>query len=427
MIFGWGKKKQDRQEFTEQAPESKEIVLDQVPDIIARLEELRKTQTLSDINILRNNTKPLIDDLIIIGNLLEKDSLNIGDIDKHLAIIVVRGKKQVIDIIKKGVAQLPKISSLEDAEELNLVLSQTLKKVGDVLGRQTRVIHIFAKKYANQLKENLEVMKANHEEINQLLKNFESTKSISNNVRSAIDQINDLTEMRKERSQMIINTDRDADALQKEISAIQNSIAKIHSSDRYKKYLDLKNTLNAFGKRRSIIRDEINSQFTKISRPLGRYEYASSLEKDQKKVLSELVANPSNVITAQNKDTVIIILENIYKGVMSGTISVKDVTKASFYITETKKSLDKFLDQISQYNKRYSELKGQLDAFLLNDLVALERDLAKNISFKDRDALKSNTFQDEIKEMNLKISGLVSDIQDKVRETSNIRYTVLMS
>ena len=427
MVFGWGKKKQDRQEFTEQAPESKEITLEQVPDIISKIEELRKTQTLSDINILRNNTKPLIDDLIIIGNLLEKDSLNIDDIDKHLAIIVVRGKKQVIDIIKKGVAQLPKISSLEDAEELNLVLSQTLKKVGDVLGRQTRVIHIFAKKYANQLKENLEVMKANHEEINQLLKNFESTKSISNNVRSAIDQINDLTEMRKERSQMIINTDRDADALQKEISAIQNSIAKIHSSDRYKKYLDLKNTLNAFGKLRSIIRDEINSQFTKISRPLGRYEYASSLEKDQKKVLSELVANPSNVITAQNKDTVIIILENIYKGVMSGTISVKDVTKASFYITETKKSLDKFLDQISQYNKRYAELKGQLDAFLLNDLVALERDLAKNISFKDRDVLKSNTFQDEIKEMNSKISGLVSDIQDKVRETSNIRYTVLMS
>ena len=427
MVFGWGKKKQDRQEFTERTPESKEITLEQVPDIVSKIEELRKTQTLSDINILRNNTKPLIDDLIIIGNLLEKDSLNIDDIDKHLAIIVVRGKKQVIDIIKKGVVHLPKISSLEDAEELNMVLSQTLKKVGDVLGRQTRVIHIFAKKYANQLKENLEVMKANHEEIDQLLKNFEFTKSLSNDVRNAIDQINDLTEMRKERSQMIISTNKDADALQKEISAIQNSIAKIHSSDRYKKYMDLKNTLNAFSKQRLNIRDEINSQFTKISRPLGRYEYASSLEKDQKKVLSDLVANPSNVITAQNKDTVIIILENIYKGVMAGTISVKDVTKASFYITETKKSLDKFLDQISQYNKRYAELKEQLDAFLLNDLVALERDLAKNISFKDRDVLKSNTFQDEIEEMNSKISGLMSDIQDKVRETSNIRYILLTS
>ena len=73
MIFGWGKKKQDRQEFTGQTPESKEITLEQVPDIVSKIEELRKTQTLSDINILRNNTKPLIDDLIIIGNLLEKD------------------------------------------------------------------------------------------------------------------------------------------------------------------------------------------------------------------------------------------------------------------------------------------------------------------------------------------------------------------
>ena len=39
-------------------------------------------------------------------------------------------------------------------------------------GRQTRVIHIFAKKYAAQLKENLEVMNSNHAEIQKLLKNY---------------------------------------------------------------------------------------------------------------------------------------------------------------------------------------------------------------------------------------------------------------
>ena len=31
-----------------------------------------------------------------------EDNLKVDDIDKHLAIIVVRGKKQVIDVIKKG-------------------------------------------------------------------------------------------------------------------------------------------------------------------------------------------------------------------------------------------------------------------------------------------------------------------------------------
>ena len=95
--------------------------------------KLRKSQTLSEINYLRNNTEPLINDLIKIGNVLEKDNLKIDNIDKHLAIIVIRGKKQVIDVIKKDVIHLPEISSIDDAEKLNTSLNQILKKIGDVL------------------------------------------------------------------------------------------------------------------------------------------------------------------------------------------------------------------------------------------------------------------------------------------------------
>jgi len=89
---------------------------------------------------------------MIIGNVLAKDNLNVDDIDKHLAIIVVRGKKQVIDVIKKDVVHLPEILSIDDVKKLNSSLNQILKKVGDVLGRQTRVIHIFAKKIRNSVK-----------------------------------------------------------------------------------------------------------------------------------------------------------------------------------------------------------------------------------------------------------------------------------
>ena len=40
---------------------------------------------------------------------------------------------------------LMQVSTLDDAKKLDYFLNQLLKKVGDVLGRQTRVIHIFAK------------------------------------------------------------------------------------------------------------------------------------------------------------------------------------------------------------------------------------------------------------------------------------------
>ena len=426
MVFGWGKKKESTKPVDE-IPQNKEISLADVPKIISDLGALRKSQTLSEITNLRNNTEPLIGDLIKIGNVLEKDNLNIDDIDKHLAIIVVRGKKQVIDVIKKDVVSLPKISSFEDAEKLNLVLNLILKKVGDVLGRQTRVIHIFAKKYASQLKENLEVMNSNHSEINKLLKNYESTKSLSDEINDSIKQIKNLTKLREEKSKKIIDVDKNIISIQKKTDDIQNSISKIKSSEDYKKYLDLKNRLNEFVAQKPKIKDHITTQFTKISRPLSRYEYASSLDKEQKNILSTLVAEPFNVLTSDNKDSIIIILENVRKGILSGSISVKDVDKTSSQITEIEESLDDFVKQVSNYHEKFKEMKKVMSSLMPDNLVSLEDDLEKNTLSIDDFRLKSETFQDEIDEIDSKIPELISGIEQTLRRFSNTRYTILTS
>lgn len=426
MVFGWGKKKQDETPVDE-VPQNKEILLSNVPKVISDLSELRKSQTLSDINNLRNNTEPLIDDLMKIGNVLEKDDLKIEDIDKHLAIIVVRGKQQVIDVIKKGVVPLPKISSFDDAEKLDSVLNLILKKVGDVLGRQTRVIHIFAKKYAGQLKENLEVMSKNHSEISKLLKNFHSTKSLSDEMLDALNEIDQLTDTRKEKSRKIIETTKNINLFQEKITSLGDSINSIKSSEEYKKYLDLKNDLEQFGTQKSKIKNDINSQFTKISRPLSRYEYASSLDKDQKDILSKLVADPFNVLTPNTKDSIIVILENVRKGISSGSISVKDVDKTSAQITETEESLNGFVKQVSEYHQKYEKMEQDLKSLLPKDLLSLESEFSKNTSLNDESQLKSETFQGEIDEIDLKIPKLISEIESKLRKFSNTQYTLLTS
>ena len=426
MVFGWGKKKQEEKPV-EEIPQNKEISLVDVPKIVSDLSSLRKSQTLAEINNLRNNTEPLIGDLIKIGNLLEKDDLNMADVDKHLAIIVVPGKKQVIDMIKKDVVSLPKISSFDDAEKLDSVLNLILKKVGDVLGRQTRVIHIFAKKYASQLKDNLEVMNKNHSEISKLLKNYESTKSLSDEIDQTITQIKNSSDLRKEKSQKITDTNENLISIKEKITTIQNSIDKIKSSENYVKYVALKNDLEQFTDQKLKIKNQINTQFTKISRPLSRYEYASSLDKEQKNILSSLVSEPFDVISSDNKDSIIIILENVRKGVLSGSISVKDVDKTSSQITETEESLDDFVHQISNYHKKYEEMKNNLNSLMPNDLVSLEDDLDKNSSLKSDFEMKSESFQGEIDEIDSKIPKLVSEIEQKLRQFSNTRYTVLTS
>lgn len=425
MVFGWGKKKQD-EKFVVKTPQEKEVQLSNVHKIVAELNELRKSQTVSEIKHLRNNTGPLMDDLMQIGNVLDKDNLKVDDIDTHLSTIVIRGKKQVIDVIKKNVVYLPEISSIDDAKKLNSLLNQILKKLGDVLGRQTRVIHIFAKKYANQLKRNLEVMNNNNSEIHNLLKNYDFEQSASDEITNTLNQIKTLKDTHLEKNQKIDNTNKSIQLLDEKITLIHNSIGAFKFSENYKKYLDLKNTLDVFSTQKSKIKNEVDTQFTKISRPLSRYEYGSALDKEQKNLLTRLIKEPFEVLIPQNKDSIILILENVRKGISSGSISVKDIDKSLSYITETEETLDNFVTQILEYLEKHEKMKNDLNSLNPDELVSLEQELTKNTSFKEDLQLKSETFQGEINEIDSKIPQLVSEIEKKLRQFSNTKYTVLL-
>ena len=213
---------------------------------------------------------------------------------------------------------------------------------------------------------------------------------------------------------------------EKKIS-LQNSIDEIHSSENFKKYIDLQNKLNEFSNQKSKIKSEIDTQFTKISRPLSRYEYGSSLDKEQKNILSTLVANPIDAIIPKNKDSIIMILENVRKGISSNSISVKDIDKSLSYITEIEEALEGFVNRISEYLEKYEKMKNDLNSLNSDELVSLEQELIKNTSLKEDLQLKSETFSGEVDEIYSKVPQLVSEIEEKLREFSNTKYSIISS
>ena len=422
MVFGWGKKKEEK--ISEEIPLQKQIQLSDVSKIIHQILELRTIQILSDIKSIRNNTEPLITELIMIGNTLEKDDLQVDDIDKHLRIIVVRGKQQVIDMIKKDAIHLPNIASYDDAENLSVILNQMLKKIGDVLGRQTRVIHIFAKKYAEKLKEILIQMNSNHVEIQQLLKNYDHAHSLSAEILESLKEIVDLENNITKKEQRIAEIHSFIDSLDKKILSFEDSIKKIQTSDEYGKFLDLKQILDKFAVKKNQIKNEIDSQFTKISRPLSRYEYVSSLDKEQKNLLSKLIEDPFEVLLSKNRDSIILILENVRKGITSGSISVKDTEKSFSQITETEEALDGFIKQVTEFVDKRKNIQDQMIALESNELSDLTSDLKNALSDKEDSKLKIKTFQDEINESHSNIPKLISNIEVKLRKFSNTAYTI---
>ena len=423
MVFGWGKKK-SIEPTVESNSVNQNITLSDVPQIISDLSKLRESQTLSEIKNLRNNTAPLIDDLMKIGIVLEKDNLNIDDIDKHLAIIVVRGKQQVIDILKKDVKNLMQVSTITEAKKLDYFLIQLLKKVGDVLGRQTRVIHIFAKKYANQLTDNLKIMNENSANITKLLKHYASTQSTFDDIDQMLKEIKSLNQDHVDKTQRNTDVLNNFKLIEKNNVSLQNSIDEIHSSENFKKYVTLENKLNEFTLQKSKIKNEIDTQFTKISRPLGRYSYSSSLDKDQKNILSALVDDPFTALIPANFDHIIVILENIRKGISSGSISVKDADKTLSQLTETEESLNGFIKKISEYSNTFNSMNTELNTLKPENLTFLENNFSKNTTSQNDLKLKSDTLLSEIDEINSNIPQIMSRIEDKLQFFSNTRYVI---
>ena len=427
MVFGWGNKKPVEPTRVERTAANQNISLSDVPQIISDLSKLRESQTLSEIKNLRNNTAPLIDDLMKLGIVLEKDDLKVDNIDKHLAIIVVRGKQQVIDILKKDVKNLMQVSTMDDAKKLDYFLNQLLKKVGDVLGRQTRVIHIFAKKYANQLTNNLKIMNENSTNISKLLKHFASTQSSFDEITQMLNKIKSLNQELDDKTKRNIEILDNFKSFKEKKISLQNSIDEIHSSENFKKYIDLQNKLNEFTNQKSKIKSEIDTQFTKISRPLGRYAYGSALDKDQNRILSTLVDDPFGALISANSDTIILIFENIKKGIISGSISVKDTEKTLSQLTETEECLDSFIQKVHDYSTVFDSMKNDLNNLKPQNLTSLENEFSKTDNFENDAQLKSKTILSEINEINSQIPQLISKIEDKLQLFSNTKYSISQS
>jgi hypothetical protein len=316
---------------------------------------------------------------------------------------------------------------MDDAKKLDYFLTQLLKKVGDVLGRQTRVIHIFAKKYANQLTTNLKIMNENSDNITKLLKHFDSTQSSFDEIDEMLNKIKSLKQDHVDKTKRNAEIQDNLKSLQEKNISLQKSLDEIHASENYQKYVSLQNKLNDFVKQKSKIKSEIDTQFTKISRPLGRYAYASSLDKEQTRILSTLVDNPFDALIPDNLDSIILILENIRKGISSGSISVKDTEKTLSQLTETEESLDGFIKKVSEYSTVFDSMEADLKNLKPQNLTSTENDISKTSESENDARQKSKTILSEISEIESQIPQFISKIESKLKIFSSTRYTISKS
>ena len=424
MVFGWGNKKTQQRE--DDVPRKiKQITLTNISDIITEIRSIRLKTILAEVKTFRNkiilNSKAIRN----IAAELENDNLKIDEMDPHLVGMVKRGKNEVMAVIKKETTTvLPEINSFEDIKTFSITSSRILKKIGDVLGRQSRIIHIFAKKYAVKLKSDLKVITEENEEVNTLVKNFSELENKAEQIFINLDQYNQsqksITTLR-ERQIQSEKTVRDIyNIIKNDIEDIKN----LKDSNEYLKFLEIKEKINSLFSLKNKIKTDVAIQFSKISRPLNKYVYVTSMDKPQKKLLMGLIENPYEVITAGNKPDLIQILESVRKAVQSNSISVKDINKSVSQIDELLTRFDTIIEEITNFEKSKDDLESNLSIFNVEKLTHAENILARHQNEKSDIEAKIKALDNEITDLVESLPKHIKSIQSKLNEISAVQYSI---
>lgn len=428
MVFGWGKKKQKTIEPTiGEGTEKRQITLAEVPTILDNLKKLRTRTIITEAKSLRETILPRLNELAQIANTLEKDNLDVDDLDKNLKLLVVRGKKQVIQTITstiKDKKNRPDIDTINDVVTFSEELGQSLKKIGDALGRHSRVIHIFAKKYANKLKNILADVNSEKSELFKIVDSYKNFDQDVSEINMMITKIQNTKRTISEKNDRRKELEKELQEFLQRIEYSEKSIKEIKSSQEYITYRQLCEKIQDVELDKLKIKQDINNQFTKISRPLSKYVYVSSLDKEQKSLLQQLVENPIDAIRAESKNDIIVILQSVRKGILSGSVSVKDVDKSILYIDETTEMIEQFIKEISEFLNKYQKLKDQVTSFDLSKLDDVQFTLEKDCENKTDCENKIKTLESEINEYSDVQSQLLPKIQQTLQRISSIRYSI---
>jgi hypothetical protein len=301
-----------------------------------------------------------------------------------------------------------------------------LKKIGDALGRQTRVIHIFAKKYAGKLKDDLKVMTDRNDEITAAITNYSKLETkieqifeTMNKIEQSKKLIIDLGEQQKLTKKIIGDLVTTINRDEKEIKDIKNS-------SEYAKFLEINENLDSLSSEKNKIKNEIELQFTKISRPLNKYVYVSSLDKPQKKLLAILLENPYHILIDANKQDIVQILESTRRGVQSGSISVKNTDKSLSQIDETLSLLPGFIEKISVFNRSKSDSESKLLVFNNEQLRQKESALNKHKNDKPTLESKIGLTEKELRDTTEFIPKCFKSVESILNQISAVQYTITL-
>lgn len=396
-----------------------------VPTLLRDVAGVRDRALVAGAASLREAMLPRLEKLASLVDELDEDDLDMEDADRRVQAVVERGKRQIISIIgQEARAVLPGIETADDAIALAEATGRMLKKTTDVLGRQKHILHTYAKKYAGRIKPILEAVEDDYEELAQLAAGREFTADMSQRILDDIDRM-DKSEKSAERLRArAAELESRLAQLRRHGEDIAGEIEGVKSSPEYGALGRLREELDAVRGRRAAARRAASDRFTKISKPLSRYEYVSAMDKEKMALLRAVIDDPFEAVASSGAGAVSEILGAAKRAVEGGSVSVKDRAKAAGMLGEEAGRLASYEEAAARMAGDEEAIKSRIAEADTGRLDALESDRARNAAESGDTEAKVRRMRAEADEADGRVPGILARIQSSVSDITGVRYTV---
>ena len=425
MVFGWKKKQAMETRPQPSGGAGRAVRIDEIAPILEELRRTRRSRLVKEAESTLRDVRAKMDRILEIVDTLEGEKLTEEDTDRHINAIVERGKAQVISVIKKAADIELRVDGYEDVPKASHELARMLKLIGDVLGRQTRVIHIFAKKYAGQLKSTLSDLNAVRDELARSSREHEALEA------AVVGILEDISSMRRHRasirdsSEKIKSMRAKIDSHAKDAESAASMIAKMEAAPEFIARQKIAESAGALDGQRRSLEHAIGESFARISRPLSKYIYVTSMDKKKKAIMQDLLDAPARALAAAGPDEVADILNHVRKAVSSESVSVKDVAKSEEQIDAVGAELKGRYEEISALGRQKADLDSKMREF---DSAPLEAERARLAAARNSiDALESRIAEVESDRdaSESALPGILKGIGAQLRSATSIAYTLV--
>ena len=366
--------------------------------------------------------------ILSIAQELDTDDLKTDDMDPHLQILVNRGKKEVIETIQNELkSEFSQINSFDDVLAFQKKASKGVKKIGDMLGKHSRVIHIFAKKYAKKLKDDMETFSNILKEANSLISNYNSNKELLNEIKALLRNYSKVKEDLSKQRWRISQLEKSLKDEKDKERNLNETINAMKSSTKYKEFQKTKSDIDSIYDKEKFFIKKVDSEFFKISRPLNKYVYVSSLEKPLKKMIQVLATSPFQVLSLQNESSIKTILDSVLAGIDSGAVSVKDINKSKQAVNRIKEVLPDLLKEKNSFDEKRSVLNHKLNDFDNDKFIELGDNIQKTYdNMEDLDS-RIVDIQKNLITSKKSIFDIISKLELNLKQASSTSYKISMS